>query len=282
MLLPDKQVSTALGAPYAGARYYFSGSGNNLDTRMARAFTLPAGAQLTAQVRYDIEDGLGLRLSGRVHQWRGDVDGRADQPFGDDQSQRPELRQRDHRRHRRSLGDAQRQPLRLQRQRAARLPLLDRRRGGGRRLPGRRHRGDGRGRRWRRVRGGLGVRAGGRRVPCHHRRRVGALLQHLSDRVPPVPRDVRFEPADRALQLRVRQQRAAAELRRAVSLPGRAARQLLGRLAVGQRHQHPSRRRADPADRRASRTAHPARRQRAVERSAAGLRFDLRPRIGRT
>jgi immune inhibitor A len=55
VLLPDKEVSTSIGAPYAGTGFYFSGSGNNLDTRMSRAFTLPAGAQLTAQVRYDIE-----------------------------------------------------------------------------------------------------------------------------------------------------------------------------------------------------------------------------------
>ena len=55
VLLPDKQVTTNIGAPYAGSYYYYSGSGNNLDTRMARPFTLPAGAQLSAQVRYDIE-----------------------------------------------------------------------------------------------------------------------------------------------------------------------------------------------------------------------------------
>jgi immune inhibitor A len=55
VLLPDKEVNTVVGAPYAGTGFYYSGSGNNLDTRMARAFTLPAGAQLSAQVRYDIE-----------------------------------------------------------------------------------------------------------------------------------------------------------------------------------------------------------------------------------
>jgi immune inhibitor A len=55
VLLPDKQVITNLGPPYAGSSFYYSGSGDNLDTRMTRAFTLPAGAQLSAQVRYDIE-----------------------------------------------------------------------------------------------------------------------------------------------------------------------------------------------------------------------------------
>ena len=55
VLLPDKEVSTVVGTPYAGSAFYYSGSGNNLDTRMSRAFTLPAGATLSAQVRYDIE-----------------------------------------------------------------------------------------------------------------------------------------------------------------------------------------------------------------------------------
>jgi immune inhibitor A len=55
VLLPDKQVTTNIGPPYAGAAYYFSGAANNLDTRMTRALTLPAGATLSARVRYDIE-----------------------------------------------------------------------------------------------------------------------------------------------------------------------------------------------------------------------------------
>ena len=55
VLLPDKQVTTNLGAPFAGSQYYHSGAANNLDTRMYRALTLPANAQLTAQVRYQIE-----------------------------------------------------------------------------------------------------------------------------------------------------------------------------------------------------------------------------------
>lgn len=55
-ILPDKQVSTFLGAPYAGSKYYFSGSGNTLDNTMTRSVTLPAGSvSLAAKVRYDIE-----------------------------------------------------------------------------------------------------------------------------------------------------------------------------------------------------------------------------------
>jgi len=54
-LLPDKQVVTSIGAPYAGSYMYYSGSGNNVDNRMTRQVTLPAGATLSAKVRYAIE-----------------------------------------------------------------------------------------------------------------------------------------------------------------------------------------------------------------------------------
>jgi immune inhibitor A len=54
-LLPDKQVVTSIGAPYAGSYMYYSGSGNNLDNSMTRQLTLPAGATLSAKVRYAIE-----------------------------------------------------------------------------------------------------------------------------------------------------------------------------------------------------------------------------------
>jgi immune inhibitor A len=56
VLLPDKLLDRPVGAPYAGTRYYFSGSGNNLDNTMTRSVTLPGGAvSLAAKVRYDIE-----------------------------------------------------------------------------------------------------------------------------------------------------------------------------------------------------------------------------------
>jgi immune inhibitor A len=55
-LLPDKEVSTFIGDPYAGTKFYHSGSGNDLDNSMTRSVTLPAGTvSLTAKVRYDIE-----------------------------------------------------------------------------------------------------------------------------------------------------------------------------------------------------------------------------------
>jgi immune inhibitor A len=55
VVLPDKEVITNIGAPFAGSNYYYSGAGDNLDHRMYRALTLPANASLTAQVRFEIE-----------------------------------------------------------------------------------------------------------------------------------------------------------------------------------------------------------------------------------
>ena len=55
VVLPDKEVTVDLGAPYAGSYFYYSGMGDNLDNAMYREFDLPGGASLTAQVRYDIE-----------------------------------------------------------------------------------------------------------------------------------------------------------------------------------------------------------------------------------
>jgi immune inhibitor A len=56
VLLPDKEVSSFIGDPYAGSYFYHSGAGNDLDNSMTRDVTLPAGTvTLSAQVRYDIE-----------------------------------------------------------------------------------------------------------------------------------------------------------------------------------------------------------------------------------
>jgi immune inhibitor A len=55
--LPDKQVTSEIGDPYAGSYFYHSGSGNDLDTTMTRSVTLPAGTVgLSAKVRYAIEE----------------------------------------------------------------------------------------------------------------------------------------------------------------------------------------------------------------------------------
>jgi immune inhibitor A len=55
VILPNKSVTTELGAPYAGSKYYYSGSGDNLDNLMYKQVNLPASSSLTAKVRYDIE-----------------------------------------------------------------------------------------------------------------------------------------------------------------------------------------------------------------------------------
>ncbi|TDB37015.1 MAG: M6 family metalloprotease domain-containing protein, partial [Actinobacteria bacterium] len=55
--LPDKVVSWTIAAPYAGQYFYYSGKGDNLRNKMTKAFTLPAGAQLSAMVNYGIEEG---------------------------------------------------------------------------------------------------------------------------------------------------------------------------------------------------------------------------------
>jgi immune inhibitor A len=55
VLLPDKKVTVNLGAPYADSKYYYSGTGDDLDTTMTRSVTLPAGASLSAKVRFNIE-----------------------------------------------------------------------------------------------------------------------------------------------------------------------------------------------------------------------------------
>ena len=57
VLLPDKKVVSDLGAPCAtcGGRYFYSDSGNDLNNTMTA--TVADGGALTAQVRYEIEDG---------------------------------------------------------------------------------------------------------------------------------------------------------------------------------------------------------------------------------
>ncbi len=55
VILPKKEIVTNLGAPYAGSNYYYSGAGDRLDNLMYKAFDLPAGATLSAKVKYNIE-----------------------------------------------------------------------------------------------------------------------------------------------------------------------------------------------------------------------------------
>ena len=56
VVLPKKEVQSFLGAPFEGDKFYYSGSGDELDNSMTKSVTLPAGSlTLTAKVRYDIE-----------------------------------------------------------------------------------------------------------------------------------------------------------------------------------------------------------------------------------
>jgi immune inhibitor A len=57
VILPPKPMTTHIADPYAGSYFYFSGSANNLNNKMTKAFTLGAGATLTAKVNYGIEEG---------------------------------------------------------------------------------------------------------------------------------------------------------------------------------------------------------------------------------
>lgn len=56
VILPQKPVTSHIADPFAGSYFYFSGSANNLNNRMVKEFTLPAGATLNAKVNYGIED----------------------------------------------------------------------------------------------------------------------------------------------------------------------------------------------------------------------------------
>jgi len=58
VILPQKPVTAHIADPFAGAFFYFSGSANNLNNKMTKAFTLGAGASLDAKVNYGIEKGF--------------------------------------------------------------------------------------------------------------------------------------------------------------------------------------------------------------------------------
>ena len=55
-LLPDKERRTVIGAPANGQFAYWSSMGDEINTSMTKAYTVPAGATLTANVRYNIEE----------------------------------------------------------------------------------------------------------------------------------------------------------------------------------------------------------------------------------
>lgn len=55
VLLPDKEITTVIAEPYSGSYFYYSGSGDNLNTIMYRSCSLSAGSSLTAWVNFTIE-----------------------------------------------------------------------------------------------------------------------------------------------------------------------------------------------------------------------------------
>ncbi len=57
VVLPDRQHEVNVGSAYAGDYFYYSGAANDLSTEMTKSFDVPAGATLTAKVRYSIESG---------------------------------------------------------------------------------------------------------------------------------------------------------------------------------------------------------------------------------
>jgi immune inhibitor A len=55
VVLPKKTVVANIGDPYAGSYYYYSSAGDYLDNFMYKSFNLPAGATISAMVKYNIE-----------------------------------------------------------------------------------------------------------------------------------------------------------------------------------------------------------------------------------
>ena len=55
VILPKKEVFTAIGEPYEGDYYYYSGAGDNLNNLMYKPFNLAAGSTVTAKLKYTIE-----------------------------------------------------------------------------------------------------------------------------------------------------------------------------------------------------------------------------------
>ena len=120
VVLPDKKVTKELGAPYAGSNFYYSGAADSLNTTMTRAHHLavPARSSLTAQARWNIEEGFDYAYL--------TVDGR----HGPDEPVQLERRCRRHRRQlRRDTGSTLTADLVGLRRRDARdrLRVLDRR-----------------------------------------------------------------------------------------------------------------------------------------------------------
>jgi immune inhibitor A len=56
VVLPDKSVTTVIGEPYGGSKFYYSGSDDDLDNFMTKQINVTSGAAISAMVNYDIEE----------------------------------------------------------------------------------------------------------------------------------------------------------------------------------------------------------------------------------
>ncbi|MFC3382827.1 immune inhibitor A domain-containing protein [Couchioplanes azureus] len=89
VVLPDKEVTTDLGAPFAGTKQYFSGNEDDLNTSLTKAVDLTGktSAAFDLKGRYNIEEGydyLYIEASENGKDWT-PIDGTIDgAPFGKD------------------------------------------------------------------------------------------------------------------------------------------------------------------------------------------------------
>ena len=77
---PQKPVTEHIADPYAGSSFYFSGSANNLNNKMTKAFTLPARRHAHRQGQLRHRGRLRLRQRHRLHGRRRHLADRADEP----------------------------------------------------------------------------------------------------------------------------------------------------------------------------------------------------------
>ena len=88
-LLPDKDQLVDIGEPFDGSWMFWSGQGNNLENTMTHTITATAATDVTAKVRYDDREGLGLRLPRGVAQ-RHRLDAGPHQPLDGHRPERAE------------------------------------------------------------------------------------------------------------------------------------------------------------------------------------------------
>ena len=135
---PDRRQGS-VGTPFAGSKFYYSSTGNDMDNAMVKPVTLPTGAPIAdREGALQHRGGLGLRVRDRLDRRRRALrrpstrtSRRTTQP------ERAELRRGDHRRlDGDRLGRPDGRSVRVRGpDRQARVRVLDRRRAGGRPRP---------------------------------------------------------------------------------------------------------------------------------------------------